>query len=56
MGQSGSYLDTSQVIDLLDIEFDSDEEDMDDSIELNEPIFEGSDDDLGLQLSDEEER
>ena len=40
---------TSEVIDLLDAPVDMDDE-------LDEPCLEGSDDDLDLRLSDDEER
>lgn len=41
-----NYLSTSEVIDLLD----------DDEMDIPEPVTQHSDDDLGLQMSDDEER
>ena len=43
-----NFYDASEVIDLLDEEMTDREED--------EPCLEGSDDDLGLRLSEDEER
>ena len=54
-GGNGSTYSAAQVLDLLE-ETDLDEEmEMDDIDDINEPVCDGSDDDLGLDLDSEDE-
>ena len=54
-GGNGSTYSAAQVLDLLE-ETDLDEEmEMDDIDDINEPVCDGSDDDLGIDLDSEDE-
>ena len=56
-GGNGSTYSAAQVLDLLE-ETDLDEEmemEMDDIDDINEPVCDGSDDDLGIHLDSEDE-
>ena len=53
-GGNGSVYSAAQVLDLLE-ETDCEDMEMDESDDLNEPVCDGSEDDLGIDMDSEDE-